>query len=43
MAFPPGQTTRIFEKNVSTLKGFVNRTKTEQKPLPPGRAMPEIQ
>jgi len=28
MAFPPGLATRIFEKNVSTPKGFVNRTKT---------------
>jgi hypothetical protein len=28
MAFPHGQATRIFEKNVSTPKGFVNRTKT---------------
>jgi hypothetical protein len=27
MAVPPGLATRIFEKNVSTLKGFVNRTK----------------
>jgi hypothetical protein len=27
MAFPLGQAPPIFEKNVSTLKGFVNRTK----------------